>query len=39
MANAHGISGLGIDISPHFIAAARKRQKTCAHAGCTGLHG
>jgi len=30
MANAHDISGLGIDISPHFIAAARKRLKTCA---------
>lgn len=30
MANAHGISGLGIDISPHFIAAARRRLKTCA---------
>jgi SAM-dependent methyltransferase len=30
MANAHGISGLGIDISPHFISAAKKRRKTCA---------
>lgn len=30
MATAHGIRGLGIDISPHFIAAARKRLETCA---------
>jgi len=30
MANAHGISGLGIDISPYFIAAAKERLKTCA---------
>jgi SAM-dependent methyltransferase len=30
MANTHAISGLGIDISPYFIAAAKERLKTRA---------